>query len=176
MRFQSFPMLNGITGWMLMTFWVRSAEPMPKLKFSCNGTLMRLAIGFCDCFLKSSAFVAAAGVASVPTKVPAGLTGASCALSSKVKGNNTSSTPNAKTTRLDKFITGLFPFLRFAFHACAARLPHPFNLGRAPSLGEERFEWAVQPEHAIFQPRQIEPSLGGLLRLRAGHRKETHRQ
>jgi hypothetical protein len=78
MRFQFFARLNGITGWIFITFWVRSAEPIPKLKFSWMGTLMRLAMGFCDCFLNSSAFEAAAGVASVATEVPSGPTGVSC--------------------------------------------------------------------------------------------------
>src|SRR5208283_2756683 len=113
MRFQSFDTLNGITGWMLITFWVRSAGPMLKFQFSWMGTLIRLAIGFCDCFLNSSAFEAAAGVASVATRFPVSLTGASCAISGKLKEIKTTSAPKARPTLLDSFIADLFPFLGF---------------------------------------------------------------
>lgn len=58
-------------------------------------TLMRLATGFCDSFLNSSAFVAAAGVACVATLVPAGPTGVSCANSGTDKKRTSCSPDNA---------------------------------------------------------------------------------
>src|SRR5271165_5684181 len=64
MRFQSFDTLTGITGWINVTFWERSAGPMPKFQVGWTGTLMRLATGFCAAFLNCSPFSAAAGVSS----------------------------------------------------------------------------------------------------------------
>jgi hypothetical protein len=43
------PMVTGYTGWMFSVFTVASFKPWPKSVLFCNGRLMRLAIGFCDC-------------------------------------------------------------------------------------------------------------------------------
>ena len=53
-RFQPPPILNGMTGWKLRTFCVLPRSPTPKLMLSWNGTLIRLAIGFCACFASAS--------------------------------------------------------------------------------------------------------------------------
>src|SRR5271157_779633 len=68
------------------------------------GTLMRLAMGFCDCFLNSSAFDAAAGVASVATEVPSAPTGVSWANSGKVEKENTVKAAKASNSLFDHFI------------------------------------------------------------------------
>jgi len=96
---------------------------MPKLKFSCKGTLMRLATGFCAAFLNASVFTAAAGVACVATEVASGPTGVSCAISGKVNRSKTTSAPKARPTLFDNFISDLFPFLLFASRNRLACLP-----------------------------------------------------
>src|SRR5208282_428960 len=103
-RFQFFATLNGITGWMFRTFWTRLSGPMPKFQLSWKGTLMRLAMGFCAAFLSSSAFVAAAGVSSVATWVPAGSTGVSWAKSGTVDRKRTVTAPKTSPCLFDRFI------------------------------------------------------------------------
>src|SRR3954452_9559762 len=53
-RFQPPPIVRGTTGWKLRTFCVLPCSPTPKLMLSWNGTLIRLAIGFCACFASAS--------------------------------------------------------------------------------------------------------------------------
>lgn len=55
---------NGITGWMFSSVAAVSRSPTPKSQLPCNGTLIRLATGFCVCLASSSASCAAATAGS----------------------------------------------------------------------------------------------------------------
>ncbi len=68
-------------------------------------------MGFCDCFLNSSAFDAAAGVASVATSAPVTPTGVSCARSGKANGINATSAHKASFSLIDDFTITSFSLL-----------------------------------------------------------------
>ena len=65
MRFQSVLISIGITGWMFRMFCVPLSGPTLKLVLFWNGTLIRLATGFCASFASSSVVISArAGAAA----------------------------------------------------------------------------------------------------------------
>jgi hypothetical protein len=65
MRFQSWLMPTGTTGWMLAVYFIAFAGPMPKSQSFWMGTLMRSATGFWS-FLASSAALSCSGFPAPP--------------------------------------------------------------------------------------------------------------
>src|SRR5262245_29206701 len=68
-RFQSWLIEKGTTGWMLISVWVRSKGPIGKFQFACTGRLIMLAMGFCDLAARSEVSCCARALAGIRLRI-----------------------------------------------------------------------------------------------------------